>query len=350
VFSLRFDSMNNQTVLRLLVALAVVSLTISFLSHALSQQVNWLSWADGAFQNFSTEMMGAIVTFGLFELILGARQREADKAETINREKQQQAFFQRLTEESTFQQQSFFQQLTEQNQKQIKQQTEQRLITQTASQDHSIALSAVDEIRARGWLQGSDSILINAFLNRANLMHADLHNANLIQAHLWNADLSYTDLTRSKLIGARIREAKLVQAKLQEADLSNTRAREADFSGAHLLLANFTNADLWLANFSNANLHGAIFVNAHLRDVNFTEADLSDADLTGADLRRAKITNVQWGNNFFGEIQVATLPDGKEWSSDTDMARFTDSQHAQFETTWSQINAKRSQLDLEPLE
>lgn len=73
-----FSKISNFHVLILLVIIALLSLVASFVSHLNSGDINIASWLDGAFQNFGTEMFGAVVTFFLFEMILESRRHRAE--------------------------------------------------------------------------------------------------------------------------------------------------------------------------------------------------------------------------------------------------------------------------------
>jgi hypothetical protein len=53
-------------VVMILIIAAIISLILSFISHLNTGDVNLFVWADGAFQNFGTEMLGALITFVIF--------------------------------------------------------------------------------------------------------------------------------------------------------------------------------------------------------------------------------------------------------------------------------------------
>ncbi len=99
------------------------------------------------------------------------------------------------------------------------------------SEDNGIALRAVVELRAHGWLL--DGSVKGAYLRRANLYRADLykagmedcylHGANLKHAFLGEADLSGADLTQADLTGATFDSANLEGADLTGARLESTR-------------------------------------------------------------------------------------------------------------------------------
>ncbi len=188
----KLGSLTNRQTLGLLIALAVI---LSLLSLALE----WLSPAGaqrglGFFQTLGLELIGALVTFWLFQTFLGAR-LEKDQ-----------------------------------------------LIRDLRGGSNATAARAAVELRARGWLQdgslrGADLMgaslagadLANADLQGTRLLGASLRHADLQGANLERAILGNADLTEARLEGARLAEAKLWRSQLQGADL-----RRADLAGADL--------------------------------------------------------------------------------------------------------------------
>jgi hypothetical protein len=107
--------------------------------------------------------------------------------------------------------------------------------------DNKEAVRAVEELRARGWLEDGS-------LDGARLCHVHLDGADLFKAVLRKIDFH--------------------QAHLADVDLSG-----ADLSGTE-----FARADLRGANFSGANLKGTDFLKANLNGaINLTEEQLSQA-------------------------------------------------------------------------
>lgn len=137
-----------------------------------------------------------------------------------------------------------------------------QLIRDMSSSENGIALRAVQELSANGWL--FDGSLEGALLGNANLEGANLLNANLEGAKLWNSNL---------------RNARLRGANLKDANLSG-----ADFSGARLI-----EADLAQANLEQSRLEHAIMWDANLRGAILRKTDLSFADLRGASLQNSEI-------------------------------------------------------------
>lgn len=162
----------------------------------------------------------------------------------------------------------------------------ERLFPKMGSTNNPAAILAVEELRARGWLTDG------------SLQEKDFRSAKLDDAKLWEADLQGVNL--------------------QWAHLKNANLNRVNFVGANL-----TQAYLGGAKCNNADLRSANLFEAKLYGVGLFEADLRDANLRGAHLKDAKLTNAH-----FDEKTV--LPDGSNWSPDTDMAMFTDPAHASF--------------------
>jgi hypothetical protein len=88
--------------------------------------------------------------------------------------------------------------------------------------DNKQVLKAVEELRARGWLEdGSlDGIrLCHVHFEGADLFKANLRGIDFHQAHFANADLSGADLTGAKLSRADLRGVNFSSAILDGADL-----------------------------------------------------------------------------------------------------------------------------------
>lgn len=155
-------------------------------------------------------------------------------------------------------------------------QEKQRLIRQMSSTENGLALQAVEELRALGSIK--DGSLVFADLEEANLENARLGRADMRQARMDFSNLS---------------EAKLYFANLEKADMSGVNLQKAVLSGANL------------------------------REVDLVAADLRGALLSEADLTDAKLTNTRF------DLETL-LPDGKRWSTTTDLGRFTDPQHSDY--------------------
>jgi hypothetical protein len=159
-------------------------------------------WQDVVL-NFGTEMAGAVVTYGLFELVIERRERREAEKKEIEAKKAE-------------------------------------LIIQMGSRVNSIAVEAVEELRRRDWLtDGSvrgadleDANLRGVDLSRANLRGADLRDAELQEADLGGANLKEADLSYANLEGARLWPARLAGAWLVEANLEGAWLRPRELAEA----------------------------------------------------------------------------------------------------------------------
>ena len=274
----RVQNTDNWTFLYLLVAITLGTLLLSAVSHWMNGDTLWWVWADSAFQNFSTEMAGAIMTFGLFHFVVGVRNEK------------------------------------------------QRLGQEVASQSNEVARAAIEALRLEGWLEGQEGILKGMNLEQANLQQADLKRANLQQAKLGgrSANERGANLHQADLMNANLRSADLMYANLQEAYLVGTNLQDAYLVGAtleraYLREANLQDAKLWNANLQGANLQDANLRDAKLERVQFDEQTiLPDA---------TAITDAQgdWQKDAYGNYVF-----DKYWTRQTDMARYTDPNHPSF--------------------
>jgi uncharacterized protein YjbI with pentapeptide repeats len=133
------------------------------------------------------------------------------------------------------------------------------LIAQLGSSVKDVAIAAAEELHREGWL----------------------HDGSLQRANLWGANLPGANLEKADL-----QEAILVKAILEEACLD-----KANLQGAHLNEANLQGTALQGANLAGADLQGAILLKANLQGTGFD------------------------GNTI--------LPDGTNWTPDTDINRLT---------------------------
>ena len=151
--------------------------------------LSFFAWGDGFFQNFGTEMVGAVITILLLEVTLARRREHEAEA----REKE-------------------------------------RLILQMGSPDNGFAVEAARQLRARGWL--TDGSLTNISLRSANLSGADLAWANLSHAVCDGANLSGAELFDANLRDAWLGKVNLTGAHLHDSQLANARLIHASLLGA----------------------------------------------------------------------------------------------------------------------
>jgi Pentapeptide repeats (8 copies) len=181
------------------------------------------------------------------------------------------------------------------NERRAEKELKAQLIREMGSTDNGIAVRAVNELRASGWLE--DGSLKGTKLNKANLQDAnmnrvDLQRAEIAHANLERVNLAGANLERAALHGANLQRALLMSANLQDAFLMS-----ADLQNAALLETDLRGAILWEANLQGANLLGA----------NLQQAKLSEANLQGANLTNEQLASVSslWG---------ATMPDGSRYN------------------------------------
>lgn len=127
------------------------------------------AWWSGMWQNFGTEVIGAILTFTIFEMLINANNRQ------------------------------------------------EALIRQMASSDNATARNAVNELRALGYLFDGTlrgKSLVSANLAGANLAHADFEGVSLKMANVADATLDGTNLKGADLSLTNLNDAQLSKAIL----------------------------------------------------------------------------------------------------------------------------------------
>jgi uncharacterized protein YjbI with pentapeptide repeats len=282
-------NLNDRTVIGILLGVAIFSsvgsAVVNAAFHVDTSPSWWVSWL----QNFSTEMFGAFLTFILIELVVGGRKERVAEERTLNREKV-----------------NLIQSLRTGNKRTVK--------------------VTLERLRENGWL--TDGSLRGASLVGADLKQVDLNRADLQGCILRNSDLQEAILTEANLPfidleGANLKGANLRAAKLYGVNLYRTILDYADMSAANLGLISFYDASLSGANLTNTDLKGKLLV----------DSDLTGTILKGADLEGAKLGVY---DSRFPELlpplmdEDTVLPDGSNWTSETDMARFTDPKHPNF--------------------
>ncbi len=222
----------------------------------------------------------------------------------------------------------------------------EELIFQMGGASNEFAMQAARMLAHKGWLH--DGSLHGAWLARANLAGIDLARANLARTHLslanlTGADLHFATLTASDLNGATLTNANLqranltaamlgtahlIDADLSHAKLSNAHLRGTVANGATLQFTNLTMADLRSARSPRANLQWSNLARAQLQRTDFRSAVLQYANLEAANLLSSNLAKADLLHARFDEDTM--LPDGSNWTPDTDMARFTDPNHPNF--------------------
>jgi hypothetical protein len=193
-------------------------------------------------------------------------------------------------------------------------QQKERLIREMGSRDSGTALSAVDELRARGWL--TDGSLTRADLKYANLSDANLADAVMPGAYLTFAILKAADLRNASLRGAILRSTDLREALLLNTDLSDTK----------ILDANLQNAKMQGANLAGAQITGSDLTGVRgLTDERFASTSKLQKSImpTGArydgrynlpaDIIGIDPTNIAAMADYYG-ITADTYQKGQSWS------------------------------------
>jgi uncharacterized protein YjbI with pentapeptide repeats len=245
------------------VLIAVVALALVSLSWSLSPDGD----LKGAALNFGTEMLGAVVTYALFELII--QRRESRKAER------------RATEAR-----------------------KARLIAQMRSDVRDVATAATEELRRHGWLTDGSSA-------GADLRKVTLEGANLSQAHLEGTNLEGASLEGSNLSNANLQDANLEGANLQNANLEDANLQNAGLQWANLQRANLKRVNLqgavtWQSNFRQTKL-----MNADMKGAKLLFSTLEEANLSNADLREVWLTrvNLQGARLMYARLDGVNLSD-----------------------------------------
>lgn len=238
-----------------------------------------------------------------------------------------------------------------------------RLVREAGSRDNERALSAIDWLRAEGWLTDDGSLLKDALLNHANLRGSNLEGANLEGADLANANLSAAILREvilrdATLIAAQLQQADLWVAQMQRADLQQANLKQADLYKANLEDARLDEANFQGATMGAVNLRGATLEATNLQQADLEEADLREANLWEADLRGADMwsanmqgatlhrANLRGASNlqtaffdaetvlpdaeYIGKADDGTLLYDRHWSPDVDMTRYSNPDHPNF--------------------
>ena len=225
-----------------------------------------------------------------------------------------------------------------------------RLIQQLGSSFNIIALTALEELWSRGWLQ--DGSLRGVDLSRADLRGADLGKANLTGVQFfsrryghvhfdehtrlpdetfWQEDNPITDIERytnpdhpEYWQGFGLHEANLARRDYTAANLRGADMFGCNLWNAQLIRANLQHAILIRARLRNTNLTGANLINAELdyadlRQANLMGADFSGADMQGVDLEGAELSGAKLdGARLVGAI----LPNSEKYQPGMDMSVF----------------------------
>lgn len=257
--------LSNQQILLTMLFAGIMTAFLSFLIEFSEGESNWFaSWL----MNFSTEVLGALLTFLLFDRIIG------------------------------------------------RQNTKQLLIHQMGSQINHEAQRAVELLRAEGWL--TDGSLNLKMFQGADLKDCDLSNGKLI-----GADFSRANLTRAKLTGA-----KMSGTSLLETDLIRTTMINTEFDKANVRDSTLREASMSFANLNDAKIVNCDLQDVTAFCSTCFQTDFTGSNLIGVDFTNANLTSAVFDNAIFDETTI--LPDGQNWQVETVLAVFTNPNHPDY--------------------
>lgn len=263
-----------------------------------------------------------------------------------------------------------------------------RLWNEVHSPAYQIAVTALEYLRRENWLginpfenANLERVCWNgAFIGHLSFRNANLRNGRLIgvtNAPILDAEQGSETYNFVDFYDAKMESAKLDNCILASCNFGNAQLWESSFEGAYLELsffndvmavnANFQRTILEYANMTNSNfidcdfrysnatcadfsrsqLENANMKNSILIGANFKQTTLRHANLSGADLTYANLENVNWFNANGGNPTI--LPDGLIWTANTDMEKFTNPQHPDFNSTLEKINVIRSEAGIDAL-
>ncbi len=113
--------------------------------------------------------------------------------------------------------------------------TKIELINKLRSPEKKVALQALEDLRARGWL--SDGSLRGITLCKADLHDVDFMEADLTNADFHSANLECVDFSKSQLRASKFTRANLFGANFDKANLTNVDFYKANLRGARNLTA-----------------------------------------------------------------------------------------------------------------
>jgi uncharacterized protein YjbI with pentapeptide repeats len=270
----RWFQVNNLTiyVLGIMTGLFLASLLWSFNLTNTNELANWQA---GLLQNFSTEMLGGILTFILFQLFLG------------NKEKVKELVAARAK---------------------ATQEEKRKLLVDL--RDKYKGANSLAHLRENGWL-----------------LDGTCNGADLFEAHLPNANFCAGNLQGTSFTQANLQDAWFAGTKLQESRFFTANLENAIFNQAQL-----QNANLEWANLKGANLKEADLKGANLRSVCLEYANLREAYLEGVDLTNAKFNEktILPDTKIIGMDEQFKPIFDKLWTSNTEMSCYTDPNHPNF--------------------
>jgi hypothetical protein len=152
-----------------------------------------------------------------------------------------------------------------------------QLIREVSSRDNGIALQAIAELRASGWI--TYGCLDKGDFSRADLSHGPLEAVRARRASFAGA----------LLVGANLANSDLEDANFSRADMSRANLERSALGGANCFEANMSNADCGFIDLSRSNLAESTLTGADLRGADLRDSNLAGVDLTDVNLSGAKI-------------------------------------------------------------
>ncbi len=225
-----------------------------------------------------------------------------------------------------------------------------RLLQQVGSSFNVIALTALEELWHRGWLQ--DGSLAGMNLSQADLRGADFSKANLTGVQFVSRRYGHVRFDQNTRLPDETYWQDDFDIDYMEQftnpahphywrgfGLREGNLARRDFSAANLRGADLYAANLWNASLTGANLERALLIKARLRQARLMQANLSFAELDYADLRQADLTgaslcgadmqgvnledsSLQGANLDGARLVGATLPDGTLYAQGMDLTIF----------------------------
>lgn len=264
----------NVQILFLLVVLALIS---TLISGVFNETGFGISWWSSLSQNFATELFGAITTFVLIEILLRRSQQKSEENE--------------------------------------------RFVAAVNSQNSQKIVTIISD-------QKSSKYIAAGLLRNVNWSDLDLSGIRLLDYDLVRADFSRAIGNGIEMRGCNMEycifsDALFETAALVECNLRRCQMENINMVNGKLMRTNLTQANLQRGVLTYVDMHQAILALADLR-----QADLSGANLAGANLRRANLENARLDNAQFDNSTI--LPDGENWTFETEMSRFTDPSHEDF--------------------
>ena len=192
------------------------------------------------------------------------------------------------------------------------------------------------------WLRRENWIATNSFKN------SDLQNVNWANAYIGELNFESSILRGANLQNVTNEKSNFEKNnRWQEIIFRRANLRLSNLSGAKLAGTNFREADLYSADLSKAYLRVANFSFANLRRAKLHDTVLTNVSLVGANLANAELQNNKW--IFNDGTRPAILPDGEYWTAETDIEKFTNPDHPDFEATLEKINTIRADNNIEAI-